>query len=232
MSDIRKYILSDHDSIQSMNPVSCLPVNLRRVIAVKTFETRDGTMVKAGTVGGYVESESNLDQTDASWISGTSRVFSGAVITGDSVIENEALVIGRVTISNSRIGEFALVLVLDGNKFHSILDMTNMCGHAAVKLRGWNSLGAVTMFGSAVVEVFGGKLNKVHLSGGSRISGTVKVENTELRDYSEIKNCNVRDAKLHKRFVALKDIIGGEHTFEHDLNVEYGDLHLRNENAV
>ena len=67
---------------------------LYRIIAIKDFGK-----VKAGALGGYVESESNLSQEDNCWIDDEAKVFNGARVEGNATLIEEASVSGDVVVT-------------------------------------------------------------------------------------------------------------------------------------
>ena len=58
---------------------------LHRIRAL--FDVRDG--VRAGDLGGWIESEENLEQSDTSW------VYSNAIVTGNAVVDGNARINSR-----------------------------------------------------------------------------------------------------------------------------------------
>ena len=81
---------------------------LYRIQALKDFGD-----VKAGDLGGYVESEKNLSQydncwvADEAWVYGNARIFNDARVFGNARVFNDArvygnaLVYGNVLVSNN-----------------------------------------------------------------------------------------------------------------------------------
>lgn len=57
---------------------------LYRIRALKTFTTTSGGIIREGDLGGYVQSEKNLDQKGNSWI------FKGAIAMDDARVLNDA----------------------------------------------------------------------------------------------------------------------------------------------
>lgn len=102
---------------------------LHRIRALKDFGT-----VKAGELGGWVESEHNLSQDGDRWIYEDARVFDGARVFGGATVRDNATVCGR-----ARVGENAEVY---GN--------ATVCGHARV---GGNAevYGGATVYGNATI---------------------------------------------------------------------------------
>lgn len=57
-----------------------------RIKAVKTFETIDGEIIEAGTLGGFVQDESCLSQNGRCWIGEYSHVMAGSVVKDDALL--------------------------------------------------------------------------------------------------------------------------------------------------
>ena len=69
-------------------------------------------VVVAGQLGGFVESEKNLDQSlsgDA-WVSGNARVFGKARVSGDAIVSGNARVFGKARVSgDARVRSYAVI---------------------------------------------------------------------------------------------------------------------------
>lgn len=65
------------------------PVTLHRITALRDIP-RHG--VKAGDLGGWIESERNLSQSDDAWISGDASVWGNASVSGDARVSGDASV--------------------------------------------------------------------------------------------------------------------------------------------
>ena len=50
--------------------------------------------VKAGDIGGWIESEANLSHSGNAWVFGNARVFGGAQVSGDARVFGDAQVFG------------------------------------------------------------------------------------------------------------------------------------------
>ena len=70
----KKYILTD-DTIEYLGHT------LHRIQAVKDFGT-----VSVGTLGGFIESEKNLDHDCDAWVSGNAWVYGNARVSGEAKI--------------------------------------------------------------------------------------------------------------------------------------------------
>ena len=88
----KKYILTD-------DVIDFNSHTLHRIKAVRDFDC-----VKAGDLGGFIESEKNLDHDGAAWVTGDARIFgdavvsSAAVVTGAAVVSGDAVVTGAARI--------------------------------------------------------------------------------------------------------------------------------------
>ena len=67
--------------------------NLFRIRALKDF-----AHVKAGDLGGWIESESNLSQEGTCWVSGEARVFGKACVFGSARVYDSAQVFGSAQV--------------------------------------------------------------------------------------------------------------------------------------
>ena len=76
----KKYILTDET-------IEYLGHTLHRIKAVKDFAT-----ISAGTLGGYIESEKNLDHDGNAWVSDDAWVTGNAWVTGDARVTDDAMV--------------------------------------------------------------------------------------------------------------------------------------------
>jgi hypothetical protein len=68
---------------------------LFRIRALKDF----GEVVKAGNLGGFVESEKNLSQKDYAWVADNSCVFENARVFENAWIFEKSWVFGKVQVS-------------------------------------------------------------------------------------------------------------------------------------
>jgi UDP-3-O-[3-hydroxymyristoyl] glucosamine N-acyltransferase len=70
-----------------------------------TKTTPDGTTVRqiknaaTGEIGGYIESNANLDASSNAWVGPDAMVWGGAYVTGDALVTGSAQVYERATVS-------------------------------------------------------------------------------------------------------------------------------------
>ena len=92
----KKYELTD----ETMEFDYCFDSHiLHRIRALKDFTLNAfGGDVKAGDLGGWVESEDNLSQKGKCWVSGNAKVYGGAKVYEDALVKNRALVYGNAKV--------------------------------------------------------------------------------------------------------------------------------------
>ena len=87
----KKYILTD-------DVIDFNGHTLHRIKAVKDFAT-----ISAGTLGGYIESEGNLDHIGDAWVSGAARVYGNAWVSDNAIVSGNAWVSGAAKVSGAAI---------------------------------------------------------------------------------------------------------------------------------
>lgn len=143
-------------------------LELYQIKALKNFTRSDGVKVKVGDLGGFVQSETNLSQDGTCWIDdtsivrGTAKVGEGALILNSSLIKDNAVILGNVTVKNSTISDEAMIL--DGCQISNshIYDSPNITGRVQIA----NS----TIYGEA------------------KISGEVRIGDSKISDEAIIKD--------------------------------------------
>ena len=71
---------------------------LHRIKALKSF----GGNIKSGDLGGWIESEHNLDSRKSCWIYNNAKVYGDAIVIGDAYVKDNAVICG-----NSLVQQFA-----------------------------------------------------------------------------------------------------------------------------
>ncbi len=64
-------------------------ITLHEIEAVRDFGN-----IKKGTVGGWIEKESNLSHEGECWVAGNAKVFGNALVYGDAQVYGDAVVYG------------------------------------------------------------------------------------------------------------------------------------------
>lgn len=106
---------------------------LHRIRAVRDFTTSSGP-VKSGCLGGWIESEKNLDQDYTAWVADEAMVFEAASVSEEACVSGHAQVFGEAIVTggaevtdNARI--FGTAFILD---FVKIYGDTQFCGDTMV----------------------------------------------------------------------------------------------------
>ncbi len=182
-----KYQLLINDSIQFTHPKKKLPIKLYRIFALEDFEINIKgfkTIVLAGSIGGFIQSEKSLPQNDSSWVFHTAKVFDNCKLS-NSIVRDEAWVFenselsGSVVCKKSHIwGECSLkdTWVDDNVDVHGSCALTNtevrnssvVCGRSIVK----NS------------KLFNG--SRIY---NSQVSDTKMFDVSEIKEGSVVENC-------------------------------------------
>ncbi len=78
---------------------------LHRIKALTDFTTINGTQVREGDLGGWVETKDNLSQQGNCWIADDAQVVGGASVTKNALVRENAKVFEMSTITDSAIIE-------------------------------------------------------------------------------------------------------------------------------
>ncbi len=79
----KKYELLDSDTVTT--PSGRVLKRIRALVAI-------GTVVASGELGGYIETEQNLDVNGDAWVSGDARVYGDALVSGNARVSGDAWV--------------------------------------------------------------------------------------------------------------------------------------------
>lgn len=83
--------------------------------------------VRAGDLGGWIESEDNLSHFGDSWIGGVAKVYGSAKVHGNARVDGKVVVCDRAKVyGNARVGDNVL-----------ICDRAKVYGNALVYGRAW-----------------------------------------------------------------------------------------------
>lgn len=143
---------------------------LHRIKAVKNFGS-----VKAGELGGWIESEENLSQADNAWVYNNAKVFDKARVYGDAAVSDDATVCDyAIVYDNARVYDNAEV-----SDYAEVFENAIVFGNAQV-------YGFTRIFGNAIV--FGNAILFGHAKvyGKATINGDAKVY--DAADYIVFKN--------------------------------------------
>jgi NDP-sugar pyrophosphorylase family protein len=148
-------------------------VRVYRIIALHSFTVQDIT-VPEGTIGGYVQQESNLEHNDTSWVFNTAKVFDNARITGGSIVQDDAAVYGKAHVdAGSSVMNYAHVYDAAQLVRSHVGDKADVRGRAKL---------VDTVLCNSSLAFEGAEAFDCVLYGGSFIRGTAKIAKSELRD--------------------------------------------------
>lgn len=143
---------------------------LHRIKAVKDFGS-----VKAGELGGWIESEENLSQDDNAWVYNNAKVFDKARVYGDAAVSDDATVCGYARVyDNARVYGNAEV-----SGYADVFENAIVFCHAKV-------YGFTRIFGNAIVLGNAILFGHAKVYGKATINGDAKVY--DAADYIVFKN--------------------------------------------
>ena len=157
-------------------------LTLHKIKAVKNFGS-----VKAGELGGWIESEENLSQADNAWVYNNAKVFDKARVYGDAAVSDDAKVCGYAAVyDNARVCDNAAVSdnarVCDNaevSDYVEVFENAIVLGHAKV-------CGFTRIFGNAIVLGNAILFGHAKVYGKATINGDAKVY--DAVDYIVFKN--------------------------------------------
>ena len=173
METTKKYELSNETIVFN-------GVTLHRIKALKDFSD-----VKAGNLGGWVEKEENLSQTDNAWVYSNAKVFGNAIVEGNAKVYDNAIAYGKAQVyDDARVFGFALV-----------------CGSAEIYGNAW-VFGNAEIYGN--VHIFGHAyiFNNAKVCDNARVFGNAEVyDNAKIFGDAKVKG----DAIVHGNAVIRGD---------------------------
>ena len=157
-------------------------LTLYKIKAVKNFGS-----VKAGELGGWIESEENLSQADNAWVYNNAKVFDKARVYGDAAVSDDAKVCGYAAVfDNAKVCGYAAVSdnarVCDNaevSDYVEVFENAIVLGHAKV-------CGFTRIFGNAIVLGNAILFGHAKVYGKATINGDAKVY--DAVDYIVFKN--------------------------------------------
>lgn len=92
-----KYELLEDDTIVAENGATMYRIRAKKTL-VDLYASYGDIIVRKGELGGYIQSEANLDTTRTAWVCPNAQVFGNAVVADDSYICGDAKVYGNAKI--------------------------------------------------------------------------------------------------------------------------------------
>ena len=147
-----------YELARDLPTVNVTGVTLHRIRALRDV----GPVVKAGDIGGYVQSETNLSQDGYAWAYEDSMIYDRAHVSGDAMIMRRAIICDNARVSGrALIGDDAQAFSMA----HAHGD-SRVCGTARIH-------GNSEVSGRALISGDGRLSGNVHVCGSARVSGGV-----------------------------------------------------------
>ena len=147
---------------------------LHRIRAVRDFTLNDYTHIKAGDLGGFVESENNLSHELRCWVSGDAHVYDNARVAYDALVSDNARVFDNAHVSgSSQVYGNACVF---GEA--SVLGYTRVTGDAQIYDKAF-------IYGHSQVSGNACVFGDVYMLGNARLSGDAYIRSDD--DYCLIQ---------------------------------------------
>lgn len=162
-----------------------------------------GVDVKAGSLGGYVESEDNLSQEGDCWVYGIS------IVKGTSRITGNAHVVGSSIVSDTSISDGAIIdSEVSGLNASGTIVVSNSTVKGDVKADGtlMQVRDGSYLCGDVVL---GGKVEVSHstLQGKVSVLGNAKVEDSEIASVGDSPIEISGNAKVNGSFISARDVV-------------------------
>lgn len=152
--------------------------------------------VKAGDMGGYVDSKKVLSQKGDCWIGGNALALDKSRVLGDAIIKDEAVVSNTTVAGHTAIYDRAVVSEMPGLKKSRVIGSAKIYGDSQVIS---SSISDYTkIYESAVV-------NRADIMGYSSVFGyakilgpSVSIEDSSIFGYAEIHNyVSIANSQIH-----------------------------------
>lgn len=170
-TDMKKYTLLKHKKIINNGIV------LYRIQCVNDFMMADGREIKAGDLGGYLESEHNLSHYRKAWGSDNAQVYGKSSVNGNALVCDDASISGDVYLSENAIVCENASLSDDAR----VSGDAQVCGNAkicdnAIVSGDVRVSENATISGNAMVFDHVRVSGNAIISGRSSLSGSIKVQ--------------------------------------------------------
>lgn len=180
--------------------------------------------VKKGDLGGYIEKESNLSQSDDCWICATAKVYGDALVSGNALIAGNARIYGHALVcgyaligGNAKIYDNAIVS--DYSRIDDdvwIYDNAFICGKAHITDNSQISKDAYIRSDNDYVYIRGFDPENSILTFYRTKNDNVRVESDNiigtLEEFIHKVNSIYKDTKYYLSYLSIIDAI--KHYFE------------------
>ena len=214
----RKYELTD-ETLLHKSPLFAEGVLLHRIRSLQDFND-----VKRGDLGGFIEAEKNLSQTDTSWVYDRAKIYNEAFVHKDAQIRDSAEISGNAFVGGAALIDGSALITGNARVFEeakirenaTVSDFASVSGKAEVRE-------AAVVDGSASISGFAQIGGRAHVSDFSVVSGEAKV----------IENAFVNEcARVHDNaFVCGSARVFGNAEIDGDTKV-YGQMSIKEKSLV
>lgn len=185
-----------------INTYSTNEGKLYRIRALKNITTVNGDVIEKGTLGGYVESEENLSQTDNSWIYIGSFVKGKARVYGNSIIGSGNTISGNARIFNTIVSDN---IDISGDTI--IFNSNIVAKDGKLIIKGKSRLYSAKIKGYGVIKdnvvIQKSTLNKIiNLSDNVRVSNST-LYSSIVSDYAYIINSEIVSSTIMGNAVVI-----------------------------
>lgn len=174
MNKEKKYELIKTDSIERGR--------FHRHTLYRIRAIRDFGNIKAGTVGGYIEKESNLSHEGLCWVEGNSNVYGDAIVYENALISDNAVVKHMASVGGKAhiFGEAKILNMVKVTGSALVYKNAIVCGRAQIldnaEIGGNAYVGDdAVICESAVVCKFASIEDNAHIGGNAYISGDYNI---------------------------------------------------------
>jgi len=199
---------------------------LYRICAVRDFTCPGGTIIRRGTLGGWISDETNLSHDGTCWVHDDGKVYGDAKIYGNASVHNHAQVYGRARVfENAAVRDNAHVF---GNAriygYADILDNVQIFGRAEVF--GYaTARGDGRVCGNAVIDnarLYGGTISNVEIR--VPVMNRIKIQNAYIKSGEDI--CIINYCATFDVVIAYRTSDKGAHDVYITLD-EFDNIELR-----
>lgn len=163
---------------------------LYRIKALKDFVTTDGTLIQKDDLGGYVQSEANLDQKGNSWIFKGAMAIDDSRVLGDATLHNDAIINDHAIIENqaSAHNNIELTGYARVSEQATITRNAHIAGYARIREEAF-------VTGDATVREFATITGNAKIFGQAKVSGhAVVAHRATILEHADIsENARIMD---------------------------------------
>ena len=198
ITDNQKYVLVPDDTIEIKERGI-----IHKLYRIRAIRDLPKSKVRAGDLGGYIESMNNLSHLDDAWVYDSAKVYGDARVRHDARISGNARVYGNAIISdrarvygNARVHGHARIfgdarIYENANVYGEarIFERGEVYGNARVFSRGWvfcraQVYGSSWLYGNAFITDLVKVCGKSRICGEEWYEGFTVIEDNQVRVFT------------------------------------------------